>query len=128
MKYLAFDKDQLVNLEYSLEREILSTNRAGGYLSTTIVLCNTRKYHGLMILPIDEFDGENHVLLSNVDETVVQHEKVFNLGIHRYPGIYEPRGHKYIVDFEYEPTPTLVYRVGGVILKKSCFLFTMRSR
>ncbi len=118
MKYLAFDKDQLVNLEYSLEREILSTNRAGGYLSTTIVLCNTRKYHGLMILPIDEFDGENHVLLSNVDETVVQHEKVFNLGIHRYPGIYEPRGHKYIVDFEYEPTPTLVYRVGGVILKK----------
>ena len=118
MKYLAFDKEQLVNLEYSLNREILSTNRAGGYFSTTIILCNTRKYHGLMILPIDEFDGENHVLLSNVDETVVQHGQSFNLGIHRYPGIYEPRGHKYIIDFEYEPTPTLTYRVGGVILKK----------
>lgn len=118
MKYLAFDKEQLVNLEYSLNREILSTNRAGGYFSTTIILCNTRKYHGLMILPIDEFDGENHVLLSNVDETIVQHGQSFNLGIHRYPGIYEPRGHKYIVDFEYEPTPTLTYRVGGVILKK----------
>jgi len=121
MKYLAFDKEQLVNLEYSLNREILSTNRAGGYFSTTIILCNTRKYHGLMILPIDEFDGENHVLLSNVDETVVQHGQSFNLGIHRYPGIYEPRGHKYIVDFEYEPTPTLTYRVGGVILKKAAF-------
>ncbi len=118
MKYLKFDKEQLVNLEYSLNREILSTNRAGGYFSTTIILCNTRKYHGLMILPIEEFNGENHVLLSSVDETIIQHGQTFNLGIHRYPGIYEPRGHKYIIDFEYDPTPTITYRVGGVIFKK----------
>lgn len=118
MSYLDFDKKELGNLEYSLNREILSTNRAGGYFSTTIVLCNTRKYHGLMVLPLENFDGENHVLLSSVDETVVQHGKAFNFGIHRFPGNYEPRGHKYIVDFEYEPTPTLTYRVGGVVLKK----------
>lgn len=118
MSYLEFDKAELVNLEYSLNREILSTNRAGGYFSTTIVLCNTRKYHGLMVLPLDNFDGENHVLLSSVDETVIQHGKEFNLGIHRYPGNYEPRGHKYIIDFEYEPTPKLTYRVGGVIFEK----------
>lgn len=118
MKYLEFDKESLVNLEYSLNREILSTNRAGGYFSTTIVLCNTRKYHGLMVIPLDEFDGENHVLLSSVDDTVIQHEQAFNLGIHRYPSIYEPRGHKYIIDFSYEPTPKVTYRVGGVILEK----------
>lgn len=118
MKYLVFDKDELVNLEYSLNREILSTNRAGGYFSTTIVLCNTRKYHGLMVLPLDQFDGEPHVLLSCIDDSVIQHGQFFNLGIHRYPGIYEPRGHKYIIDFDYEPTPTITYRVGGVILKK----------
>ena len=118
MSYLEFDNKELVNLEYSLNREILSTNRAGGYFSTTIVLCNTRKYHGLMVLPLDQFDGENHILLSSVDETVIQHGKEFNLGIHRYQGIYEPRGHKYIVDFEYEPTPKITYRVGGVILEK----------
>ncbi len=118
MSYLKFDSKELINLEYSLNREILSTNRAGGYFSTTIVLCNTRKYHGLMVLPLDQFEGENHVLLSSVDETVIQHGKSFNFGIHRYPGIYEPRGHKYIVDFQYEPTPRLTYRVGGVILQK----------
>jgi predicted glycogen debranching enzyme len=118
MSYLEFEKSELVNLEYSLNREILSTNRAGGYFSTTIILCNTRKYHGLMVLPLDQFDGENHVLLSSVDETVIQHGKAFNLAIHRFPGIYEPRGHKYIVDFEYEPTPKVTYRVGGVILEK----------
>ncbi|MDR1755965.1 MAG: amylo-alpha-1,6-glucosidase [Culturomica sp.] len=122
MAYLKFNKDELVNLEYSLKREILATNRAGGYTSTTIVCCNTRKYHGLLIVPIEEFRHENHVLLSSLDETIVQHGQLFNLGIHKYPGNYEPRGHKYIVDFEYEPIFTLTYRVGGVSLKKEIAL------
>ena len=122
MAYLKFNKDELVNLEYSLKREVLATNRAGGYMSSTIICCNTRKYHGLLIVPVDEFGGENHVLLSALDETVIQHGQAFNLGIHKYPGNYEPRGHKYIVDFEYEPVYTLTYRVGGVILKKEIVL------
>ncbi len=122
MAYLKFMNDELVNLEYSLKREVLATNRAGGYMSSTIICCNTRKYHGLLIVPVDEFGGENHVLLSALDETVIQHGQAFNLGIHKYPGNYEPRGHKYIVDFEYEPVYTLTYRVGGVILKKEIVL------
>lgn len=124
MSFLKFKKEELINLEYSLKKEILSTNRSGGYCSTTIVLCNTRKYHGLMVLPLKEFDDENHVLLSSVDETIIQYEKAFNLGIHKYPGIgiYEPHGHKYIVDFKYEPTPTLIYQVGDVILQKELLL------
>ena len=119
MSLLKFDKGQLGNLGYSLQREMLSTNRAGGYMSTTIVCCNTRKYHGLIVGPVEGFDDErNYVLLSTLDETVVQHDQSFNLAIHRFPGIYEPRGHKYITDFEYTPTPTITYRVGGVVLKK----------
>lgn len=119
MSVLKFDKGQLGNLEYSLQREMLSTNRAGGYMSTTIVCCNTRKYHGLMVGPVEGLDDErNYVLLSTLDETVVQHDQSFNLAIHRFPGVYEPRGHKYITDFEYTPTPTITYRVGGVVLKK----------
>jgi len=122
MAYLKFNKDELVNLEYSLKREFLATNRAGGYLSSTLPCCNTRKYHGLLIVPIEEFNGERHILLSALDETVIQHGQAFNLGIHKYPGNYEPRGHKYIVDFEYEPVYTLTYRVGGVVLKKEIVL------
>lgn len=122
MAYLKFNKDELVNLEYSLKREVLATNRSGGYMSSAINCCNTRKYHGLLIVPIDEFGGENHVLLSALDETVVQHGQSFNLGIHKYPGTYEPRGHKYIIDFEYDPVYTLTYRVGGVILQKEIVL------
>ena len=122
MAYLTFNKAELVNLEYSLQREIFATNRAGGYCSTTIVCCNTRKYHGLLVAPIDELGGENHVFLSSIDETVIQHDKAFNLGIHRYGAIYEPRGHKYIVDFEINKNTVVTYRVGGVLLRKEIML------
>lgn len=118
MSALHFDKAQIGNLEYSLQREMLATNRAGGYMSTTIVCCNTRKYHGLMVCPVRSLGDEEFVLLSSLDETIVQHGQSFNLALHRFAGNYEPRGHKYIIDFQYTPCPTITYRVGGVLLKK----------
>ena len=127
MSGLKFDKQELTNLEYSLDREVLATDRRGGYMSTTIVGCNTRKYHGLMVAPIDASD-RTYVLLSSLDETIVQHDQSFNLALHRYKGTYEPRGHKYITDFEYTPTPSLTYRVGGVILKKELLWIHKRTQ
>lgn len=119
MSYLRFDKTLMTNLEESLPREILRTNRSGAYHCSTIVDCNTRKYHGLLVIPVPELDDENHVLLSSLDETVIQHGAEFNLGLHKYHGEnYSPRGHKYIREFECEKVPTTLYRVGGVILKK----------
>ena len=104
MSALTFDKSELGNLEYSLQREMLSTDRMGGYMSTTIVCCNTRRYHGLMVAPIDD-SGRTYVLLSSLDETVIQHDQTFNLALHRFPGMYEPRGHKYITDFSIRRPP-----------------------
>lgn len=109
----------MTNLEEALPREILRTNRSGAYHCTTIVDCNTRKYHGLLVIPVPGLDDENHVLLSSLDETVIQHGAEFNLGLHKYQGDnYSPRGHKYIREFECEKVPTTIYRVGGVVLKK----------
>ena len=119
MSYLRFDKTLMTNLEESLPREILRTNRSGAYHCSTIVDCNTRKYHGLLVIPVPELDDENHVLLSSLDETVIQHGAEFNLGLHKYHGDnYSPRGHKYIREYECDKVPTTLYRVGGVILKK----------
>ena len=123
MSYLKFDKSELVNLEYSLSREMIRSNRAGSYASTTIVGCNTRKYHGLLVCPLEEMDGEHHVLLSTLDATVVQHEKEFNLGIHKFEGdCYIPKGHKYVREFDTTKASYLVYRVGGVILSREILL------
>ncbi|MCK9422417.1 MAG: amylo-alpha-1,6-glucosidase [Bacteroidales bacterium] len=129
MSYINFDKNQLVNLEYSLNRELIRSNRAGSYANSTIINCNTRKYHGMLITPQPGVDHENHVLVSTMDETVIQMESEFNLGIHKYPGgVYNPKGHKYIRDFVTEPIPKLTYRVGGVILTKEMAFITREDR
>ena len=119
MSYLRFDKAQMTNLEEVLHKEVLRSNRSGAYSCTTLVDCNTRKYHGLLVVPVPELDDENHVLLSSLDATVIQHGAEFNLGLHKYAGgHFSPRGHKYIREFDSLQVPTTTYRVGGVILKR----------
>ena len=119
MSYLRFEKALMTNLEESLPRELLRTNRSGAYSCSTIVDCNTRKYHGLLVVPVPSLDDENHVLLSSLDPTVIQHGAEFNLGLHKYQGNnYSPKGHKYIREFDCDKVPTTLYRVGGVLLKK----------
>ncbi|MBZ4675758.1 MAG: glycogen debranching protein [Anaerophaga sp.] len=123
MAYYELDKARLVNLEYSLYREILRTNRAGSYCSTTIIGCNTRKYHGLLVCPLEQFGGEHHVLLSALDISIVQHDQVFNLGIHKYRGShYDPKGHRYLTRLEVDDIPKRYYRVGGVVLSTEMLL------
>ncbi|SEF75669.1 glycogen debranching enzyme, putative [Xylanibacter ruminicola] len=109
----------MTNLQESLRREFLRTNRSGAYSSSTLVDCNTRKYHGLLVVPVPELDDDNHVLLSSLDCTVIQHGAAFNLGLHKYQGNnFSPNGHKYIREFDATTVPTTTYRVGGVVLKK----------
>ncbi|MCU0378119.1 MAG: amylo-alpha-1,6-glucosidase [Bacteroidales bacterium] len=123
MGYIKFDKAHVVNLEYSLSREILRTNRSGSYSSTTIVGCNTRKYHGWLVCPVDALGGERHVLLSGLDSTIVSNGQSFNTGIRKYHGdSYSPKGHKYVEDFDIQDIPGMTYRVGNVYMRQERLL------
>ena len=122
MAFLKFNKSELVNLEYSLKREILVANKTGAYCNTSIVTCNTRRYHGLLAVPVDKLGGGNFILLSSLDESLVMGGKQFNLGIHCYGDVYEPRGHKYIVDFDADPAPEIIYKVGEILFSKTILM------
>lgn len=129
MSYLKFDKRLMINLDQSLPKEMLRTNKSGAYHCTTIVGCNTRKQHGLLVIPIPEMDDQAHVLLSSLDETVIQHGAPFNLGLHQYgDNIFSPNGHKYIREFNCERVPVVTYRVGGVILTKEKVFISHQNR
>ncbi len=128
MAFLKFNKSELVNLAYSLKREILSANKTGAYCNTSIVTCNTRRYHGLLAVTLDRFGGDRFLLLSDLDESLIVGGKQFNLGIHCYGDSYEPRGHKYVVDFCADPVPQITYKVGEILLRKSIVLAQDRDQ
>lgn len=129
MSYLKFEKALMTNLQESLRREVLRTSRSGAYSASTVVDCNTRKYHGLYVVPIPSIDDENHVLLSSLDASVVQHGAEFNLAMHLYQGgVCNPNGHKYIREFNCDQVPTTIYRVGGVLLRKEIIFQAYNDR
>lgn len=129
MSYLKFDKNLMINLGQSLPKEMLRTNKSGAYHCTTIVGCNTRKQHGLLVIPIPEMDDKAHVLLSSLDESVIQHGASFNLGLHQYgDNVFSPNGHKYIREFNCENVPVMTFRVGGVVLTKEKVFISHENR
>ncbi len=129
MSYLNFDKTLLINLEKSLTKEMLRVNKSGAYSVTTVIDCNTRKYHGLLVVPLPELGEDNFVLLSSFDETVIQHGAEFHMGIHKFEGDhYSPKGHKYIREFNIETVAKTIYRVGGVVFSKERIFISHENR
>lgn len=129
MGKIVFDKDELVHLGYSLEREILRTSRTGAFACTTLCFCNTRKYHGLLVAPQPQIDNEYHVLLSSFDETIIQYDVPFHLALHRYPNeIYSPKGHKYLINYEISKIAKHTFSVADIKLSKEVLLIHNQDR
>jgi len=119
MSYIEFDKTQLINLKFSLGKELFRTNRAGSYAGSSIIFTNTRKYHGLLVAPQPLINDDNHVLLSTIDETIIENDFEFHISMRMYPGgIYNPKGHKYLRDFKSDPNTALTYRMGNIVFVK----------
>ncbi len=123
MSYINFNPAKLTNLDFTSKREIIRSNHAGSYISTTLNGCNTRKYHGLLICPIPALGNTKHLLLSALDESIVIKGSAFNLGVRRYlDGYMEPKGNKYLQKFDFEKIPKFTFRVGNAILTKERLL------
>lgn len=120
MSYIAFDKEKLVNINFAKEREILRCSRSGAFATTTLCGLNTRKYHGLFIVPQDNFGGERHLLVSGINENIVVNDMDFHLSIHQYKGgVIDPKGNKYLQHFSADSVPVYDYRVGKFNFQKA---------
>ncbi|MBT6835492.1 MAG: hypothetical protein HOA61_05555, partial [Bacteroidetes bacterium] len=51
---ISLKREELLDLQVSLKKEYLITNGRGGFCSSTVLDCHTRKYHGLLNLPVIE--------------------------------------------------------------------------
>lgn len=123
MEKIKFNKEELVNLGFCLQREFLLTSGSGAFATSTLSLCNTRKYHGLLIARQPKIDNEWHVLLSSLDETIVERESEFHLALHHYQNdTYYPKGHKYLESFEQNKTVKLTYKVANIEIEKELLM------
>ena len=111
-------KEYCINTEHALRREWLDTNGLGGYASSTVIGCHTRKYHGLLVAALED-PPMRAVLLSKLEVSLHTHRKVFRCATNKYPGVFHPTGHKYIERFNYYLFPRTVYRIGDILFEKS---------
>ncbi len=115
---IAFDKDTCSDFETALSKEWLETNGLGGFASSTLINCNTRRYHGLLVAATRP-PGGRMMLVNGLDEWVVMGDARYDLSCHQYPGVVHPRGHENLMGFRLDPWPLWTYRIGPLILEKS---------
>ncbi|MBO4332905.1 MAG: glycogen debranching enzyme N-terminal domain-containing protein [Paludibacteraceae bacterium] len=129
MGYFKLDKSILRNTQRAISLELLDANKQGAYISMSVPGCNTRKYHGLLVVPIKNMGSTNHVLLSTLDESIVLNGVEFRIGMHQYgENNFTPNGNKYLCGLTYDRVPCLTYHLADVILSKELVLSTVESR
>ena len=79
------DREACLQLERSMTREWLETDGRGGYASSTILMCPTRRYHGLLVAPPPD-STKRHVFLSRFEETLIGGGKSVPISMARYRG------------------------------------------
>ena len=115
---ISFDATVTHDLEAAAGKEWIETNGLGGWASSTVAGCHTRRYHGLLVAATRPPIGRM-VLLSKLAETLQVEGYAIELDTNRYPGAVNPRGHELLTSFALDPMPVFVYEAGGVTLKKT---------
>jgi predicted glycogen debranching enzyme len=118
---LHISRDECVNTETATRKEWIDVNGLGGYASSTIINCHTRKYHGLLVAALKEPKGR-FVLLSKVETSVLANDREFLLSSNKYPGVYHPTGHQFVDGFDQGLYPATTYRIGDALIRKSMLM------
>ncbi|MDQ3439109.1 MAG: glycogen debranching enzyme N-terminal domain-containing protein, partial [Planctomycetota bacterium] len=99
-----------------VEQEWLLTNGMGGYASSTIVGCNTRRYHGLLCAATLPPVGRV-MMLSRLGEILTvdgNREGTLEFSVNQFNDTFHPRGDQYLRTFALEDTAVFHYDVEGV--------------
>ncbi|MBR5783841.1 MAG: glycogen debranching enzyme family protein [Bacteroidales bacterium] len=123
MSYLNLKQDILSNNAEMLEHEVLLSNKIGCYYSTTLSQCNTRKYHGSLVVPQRHLNNENHVMLSCMKESIVCKDHEIGLSSMLFPNNVELPTEKANIEFaDISPSLQYIYNYKGIRIKKSTIL------
>lgn len=114
-----FKAENCRNLHFLQHREWLETNGRGGYASSTLLNCHTRKYHGLLVANLGAPAHGRHVLLSKFEESVHGAGVDAQFTSTQFPGALVPVPPPPLIDFELTEYPTWTFAVAGACLRRS---------
>ncbi|MCQ2253565.1 MAG: amylo-alpha-1,6-glucosidase [Bacteroidales bacterium] len=110
-----------MDTNYSLSKDIIKSNHVGATSATTIILCNTRSWHGLLSIYDDKTESSK-VILSTLDDSISSGNKTFYLSTRKYPDVFFPLGHQYILSASFNPITCIEYSIGNILLKKEMLI------
>ena len=122
----AFAKAECQNIRKALRKEWLLTNGCGDYASSSILGCNTRKYHGLLVVNVPGRSGR-FVLLSCIEMSVRGGGKEFCFSSRKHPGVFHPHGYEYLDRMEVADWPKFHYRLADLFLTREYVLLRKRQ-
>ena len=108
-------------LARDLSLEWLETNGLGGYASSTILNCNTRKYHGLLVSQLYDPLGK-FVLLSDIEDTISLNQNEYVLSSHFYPNTTDVCGHAFLDSFSIDTHPVFQYVCDDIKITKEILM------
>ncbi len=121
-----FDRTQCLNMTKALKKEWLQTNGLGSYASSTVLACNTRKYHGLFNINL-ETPPSRYVLLSTIEESIYSEKEENIFSTRQHPDVFYPNGHENLESVEIQGVPTLNYKFGNIKISKEVLMVQDRN-
>lgn len=121
---MKFEKED-ISLEDGLKKEWIITNGLGGYASSTILGANTRRYHGLLVAPLNP-PAKRFLIFSKLDESLEiegqKYDLFTNIGKN-----YISSGYKYLESFTKEILPIYKYKVKDILITKTICMIYRRN-
>ena len=118
VEMLTKDKTVLNNYDEAVQDEWLETNGLGGWAGSSIIGCNTRRYHGLLVAATVP-PTERMNLVNKLDETIILSNQRFDLSTNDYGDVISPQGYQYLSSFKKDLFPEWIYEVNGIKLTKT---------
>ena len=103
--------------EEVIKNEWLITNGIGGFASSTISGCNTRKYHGLIVASLGK-SGERYLCLSKLNESLIIRGNEHSFSTNECSNFIE-KGYSYQTEFSKVFLPKFTYSVKNIQIEKT---------
>ena len=95
---ISFGRHICNDFNIAIEKEWIITNKKGSFASSTILMANTRKHHGLLVAKYPGIDNRI-VVFPNCDEDVEIAGHIYNISTHKYRETVYPKGYSHLESF-----------------------------